>query len=276
MNFCIFLLRHIYQYISYLTCILECIYIPFMGFTHSSVGKESACNAGDPSWIPGLGKSPGEGIGYPLQYSWAFLVAQLVKNPPAMWGIWVRSLGWEDPWRRDRLPTPVLWSEEFHRLCSPWGPKELDMTERLSLSHPTSYSFLTMWLSLFWVRLGRSWLHQPTEEIMLCAKSCPALCEPMDCSPPGALFMEFSRQEYLSGLPFPPPGTLPSPGIKPASFESPSLTNVEEILCKFQIDHKSFSLILILPPSPFSICFSLSLKVLTLDDANPGLWGSSI
>ena len=45
----------------------------------------------------GLGRSAGEGIGYPLQYSWASLVAQLVKNPPAMWDIWVRSLGWEDP-----------------------------------------------------------------------------------------------------------------------------------------------------------------------------------
>ena len=54
------------------------------GFPHSSVGKESACNAGDPGSIPGSGRSTGEGIGYPLQYSWASLVAQLVKNPPAM------------------------------------------------------------------------------------------------------------------------------------------------------------------------------------------------
>ena len=53
-----------------------------MGFPHSSVGKESACNAGDPSSILELGRSPGEGIGYQLQYSWASLVAQLVKNPP--------------------------------------------------------------------------------------------------------------------------------------------------------------------------------------------------
>ena len=56
----------------------------FLGFPDSSVGKESACNAGDPSSIPGLGRSAGEGIGYPLQYSWASLVAQLVKNSPAM------------------------------------------------------------------------------------------------------------------------------------------------------------------------------------------------
>ena len=54
------------------------------GFPGSSVGKESTCSAGDPSSIPGLGRSTGEGIGYPLQYSWAALAAQLVKNPPAM------------------------------------------------------------------------------------------------------------------------------------------------------------------------------------------------
>ena len=68
-----------------------------LGFPDSSVGKESACNAGDPGSFPALGRSPGEGIGYPLQYSWASLVAQLVKNPPAMWETWVQSLGWEDP-----------------------------------------------------------------------------------------------------------------------------------------------------------------------------------
>ena len=68
-----------------------------MGFSGSSAGKESACKAGDPGSIPGSGRSPGEGIGYPLQYSWASLVAQMVKNPPAVWETWVRSLGWEDP-----------------------------------------------------------------------------------------------------------------------------------------------------------------------------------
>ena len=71
-----------------------------MGFPSSSVGKKSACNAGDPSLIPGSGRSA-EGIGYPLQYSWAFLVAQLVKNPPAMRETWVRSLVWEDPLEKE-------------------------------------------------------------------------------------------------------------------------------------------------------------------------------
>ena len=68
-----------------------------MGFPHSSVGKESACNAADPDSIPGMGRSAGEGTGYPVQYSWASLVAQLVKNLTAMWETWVQYLGWEDP-----------------------------------------------------------------------------------------------------------------------------------------------------------------------------------
>ena len=67
------------------------------GFPDSSVGKESACSAGDLGSIPGSGRATGEGIGYPLQYSWAPLVAQLVKNLPAMWDTGVRSLGCEDP-----------------------------------------------------------------------------------------------------------------------------------------------------------------------------------
>ena len=66
-------------------------------FPDSSVGKESTYNAGDPDLIPGSGRSAGEGIGYPLQYSWASLVAQLVKYPPAMWETWVQSMDWEDP-----------------------------------------------------------------------------------------------------------------------------------------------------------------------------------
>ena len=84
---------------------------------HSSVGKESACNAGDSGLIPGSGRSPGEGIGYPLQYSWASPVAQLVKKLPTMWETWVRSLGWGDPLEKGkathssilawRIPEPI-------------------------------------------------------------------------------------------------------------------------------------------------------------------------
>ena len=75
-----------------------------MGSPDSSVGKEYTCNAEDASLIPGSGRSAGEGIGHPLQYSWASLVAQLVKNPPAMRETWVQSLGWEDPLEKGRLP----------------------------------------------------------------------------------------------------------------------------------------------------------------------------
>ena len=67
-----------------------------MGFPDSSVSKESTCNSGDPGSIPGLGRSTGEEIAYPLQYSWASLVVQLVKNSPAMQDTWFQSLGWED------------------------------------------------------------------------------------------------------------------------------------------------------------------------------------
>ena len=92
-----------------------------LGFSHSPVGKESACNAGDPSLIPGSGRSPGEGIGYTLQFSWASLVAQLVKNLPQCgrpgFDPWVGKI----PWRKERLPTPVFCLENsmdciVHRL----------------------------------------------------------------------------------------------------------------------------------------------------------------
>ena len=86
-------------------------------FPNSSVGKESTFHAGDPGLIPGSERSTGEGIGYPLQYSRASLVAQLVKNLPTMWETWVQSLGWEDPLEKGkathssflawRIPTTV-------------------------------------------------------------------------------------------------------------------------------------------------------------------------
>ena len=81
------------------------------GFPDSSVGKEFICNAGDPGSIPGSGRSAGEGIGFPLQHSWASLVVQLVKNPLVMWETWVQSLGWEDPmgkFLQKFLPTPGI------------------------------------------------------------------------------------------------------------------------------------------------------------------------
>ena len=93
-----------------------------MGYPGNSAGEESTFNAGDPGLIARLGRSPAEGIGYPLQYSWAPLVAQMVKNLPAMPGLdpWVGRM----PWRRAWQPIPVFlpgefqWTEEPGRLQS--------------------------------------------------------------------------------------------------------------------------------------------------------------
>ena len=100
-------------------------------FPGSSAGKESACNAGDLSSIPGSGRSTREGIGYPLQYSWASLVAQLVKNPPARRGAWVPFLGWEDPLEKGmatrtsilawRIPC-TIYSMGLQRVRYDWVP----------------------------------------------------------------------------------------------------------------------------------------------------------
>ena len=83
--------------------------------------------------IPGSGRSSGGGIDYPLQYSWASLVAQLVKNPPIMRETWTRPWVGNIFWRRERLPIPVFWPGQVHGLYSPWGRKESDTTEGLSL-----------------------------------------------------------------------------------------------------------------------------------------------
>ena len=104
------------------------------GFPCSSAGKESTNNAGS---IPGSGSSPGEGLGYPLQYSWASLVAEMVKNLPAMLETWVRSLGWEDPLEEGMathssiLAWRIPWTEEpcgllsmrSQRVGHPWANK---------------------------------------------------------------------------------------------------------------------------------------------------------
>ena len=74
----------------------------FLSFPRGSAGKESASNVGDLGSIPGLGRFSGEGKGYPLQHSWGPLMAQLVKNLPAMWETWVQSLGWEDPLEKEK------------------------------------------------------------------------------------------------------------------------------------------------------------------------------
>ena len=102
-----------------------------MGFSGGSAVKESTCNAGEPGSIPGPGRSSGEGIDYPLEYSW-----------PRWWLSWQRThLQYRRPglnprvgkihWRRERLPTPVFWPGEFHGLYSLSGHKESDMAEQL-------------------------------------------------------------------------------------------------------------------------------------------------
>ena len=81
--------------------------------------------------IPVSGRSPGEGIGCPLQYSWASLGAQLVKNLLAMQESWVRSLGWEDPLEKGKatLSSILAWRIPWDCIVSPWGSKEADTTE---------------------------------------------------------------------------------------------------------------------------------------------------
>ena len=128
----------------------------FIDHSSSSAGKESACTSGDPSLNPGSSRSPGEGTGYPLWYSWASLVAQTVKNLPTGgrpgFDPWVGTI----PWRGEWLPIPVFWPGEFHGQrsladYSPQGREESDMTERLSL-HFTSGDVLRFILchGLFW------------------------------------------------------------------------------------------------------------------------------
>ena len=95
------------------------------------------CNAGDPSSIPGLGRSPGEAIVSPLQYSWASLMAQTVKNPPAMRRPSLMPGLGRFPWRRAWQPTPVFLPRESPQTEEPGGLQSIgckvsDMTVRLS------------------------------------------------------------------------------------------------------------------------------------------------
>ena len=137
-----------------------------MGFPGSSASKESACNVGDLGLIPGLGRSPGQGNGYPLQCSglesfmdcivhgvakesdmteqFSLALTSVFLGFPGgsagkeSWYLQYGRPGFDPwvgkiPWRRERLPTPVFWPGEFHGLYSPW-PHESDRTEWLSLS----------------------------------------------------------------------------------------------------------------------------------------------
>ena len=119
------------------TVIREDIYMEqIQAFPDSSVGEESICNAGDPGSISGSGRSTGEGVGYPLQYSWTSLVTQTVILS-AIWEAWLQSLDWEDP-LEEGMVNPLQYSclENPHGQrslvgYSPWSRKESDMTEQL-------------------------------------------------------------------------------------------------------------------------------------------------
>ena len=115
-------------------------------FPDGSVGKESTCHAGETGSISGSERSAGEGIGCPLQYSWASLVAQLVRiylqcGRPGF-DPWVGKI----LWRRERLLTPVFWPGEFHGLYNPWGHKKSDTIEQLSLHFNMSLLTSTSYL----------------------------------------------------------------------------------------------------------------------------------
>ena len=118
------------------------------GFPDSSTGKESACSAGDPALIPGLGRSPREGIGYPLQYFWVSLVVKTVKNLPAMWDTGVLSLGWEDHLEKGMAhPSILAWripqTEEPGRLQSSMG------SQRIGHNWATKHTHTHIWLNHF-------------------------------------------------------------------------------------------------------------------------------
>ena len=124
---------------------MPCGYPFYRGFPHSSVGKESACNAGNPGSIPGSGRSTGEGIGYPIQYSWASLLAQLAKNPAAMWETWVQSLVWEDPLEKGKATHSSILAWRIPWAVWSMGSQRVNTTERLSPSLcPRKQTHLTL------------------------------------------------------------------------------------------------------------------------------------
>ena len=132
-----------------------------MGFPGSSAGKESTYKSGDSGVIPGLERSPGEGISYPLQFSWASLVAQFIKNLPAVWETWVQFLGWEDPLEKGMATSSNIlawkipmdrgaWQAAVYGVANSRTCKELDTTEQLSTAqHWFLIIVVFMWMYIF-------------------------------------------------------------------------------------------------------------------------------
>ena len=124
--------------------------LPLLVFLGSSAGKESACKARHPGLTPGSGRSTGEGISYPFQYSWASLMAQLVKNPPAMRETWVWYLGWGDPLEKGKATHSSILAWRIPWIYSPWGHKKSDTTEQLSLwISSTEVELITQFMTHF-------------------------------------------------------------------------------------------------------------------------------
>ena len=201
----------------------------YLGFPGRSAGKESACNAGDLSLIPRSGRSAGEGIGYPLQYSRASLMTQLVKNPLEMWQAWVWSLGWDNPLEKGKATHSSIWAWRI-----PPGRKELDTTELLSLFFlcylqgnplPSAHILLILIFFLFlnftilywfcqiskWIRDRHTCVPYPEPSSLLPPHTIPL--GPVSCIEPG-LATRFIYDIIRISMPFShiiPPSPSPSP-----------------------------------------------------------------
>ena len=114
----------------------------FLGFPGNSAGKESACNAGDPSSIPGSERSARERIGYPLLYSWASLVAQLVRNLSVVWETWVWYLSWEDPLEKGKSTHSSILAWRI-----PWTIQSMGSQR---IGHGFCFHFFLIFIAIFY------------------------------------------------------------------------------------------------------------------------------
>ena len=206
-----------------------------MDFPHSSVGKESACHAGDSSSIPGLRRSAEEGIGYPLKYTWASLVAQLVKNPPAMQETWVWSLGREDLLEKEKVAAAKS-LQLCPILCNPIDPSPPG-SPSLGFS-PLRYSGLenSMGCIDHGVAKSPTWL---SDSLLLCSvsTSSPAL-HPLShfLSSTALTSSWYCSSVYLPiGLPPSPLGWELHAGGQEFSFSSLYLQNLSQSLILLNI-----------------------------------------
>ena len=226
---------------------LDCIQGLKWGFPGVLVGKESACSAGDPDSIPGLGWSPGKGNGNPFQYSylenpinreaWRGTVHGIAKSQTGLsdWHFYFQGLRWSSLPIWMRLPGPLILSQVVLLLFPPRVEHDLATKPPTFLWLATVLPFGTerRWrrLSLaydkWWTKKplcpgipqGPAWHHYEYIVMHVCfwLLSHVRLCDLMDCSLGAPLSLGFSRQEYWSGLPFPSPGSLLNPGIESAS-----------------------------------------------------------